>query len=59
MDELKLSFMTSLLKSSYHKWMSYYILAFAFSVASKILELSPIVPQKKCVPQDILVVFFQ
>ena len=59
MDELKLSFMTSLLKSSYHKWMSYYILAFAFSVASKILDLSPIVPQKKCVPQDILVGFFQ
>ena len=53
MDELKLSFMTTLLKSSYHKWMSYYILAFAFSVASKILELSPIVPQ------DILVGFFQ
>ena len=27
--------------------MSYYSLAFAFSVASKVLELSPIVPQKK------------
>ena len=38
--------------------MSYYILAFAFSVASKILELLPIVPQKKCVPQDILGFFF-
>ena len=39
MDELKLSFMTSLLKSSYHKWMSYYILAFAFSVASIPVEM--------------------
>ena len=39
--------------------MSYYILALPFSVASKILELSPIVPQKKCVPQDILVCFFK
>ena len=58
MDGLKLGFMTSLLKSGYHKWMPYYILALAFSIASQTLELSPIVPQKKCVPQDILVGFF-
>ena len=38
--------------------MPYYILALAFSIASQTLELSPIVPQKKCVPQDILVGFF-
>ena len=54
MDRLKLGFMTSLLKSGYHKWMPYYILALAFSIASQTLELLPIVPQKKCVPQDIL-----
>ena len=57
MDGLKLGFMTSLLKSGYHKWMPYYILALAFSIASQTLELSPIVPQKKCVPLDILVGF--
>ena len=58
MHGLKLSFMTSSLKSGYHKWMPHYILALAFSIASQTLELSPIVPQKKCVPQDILVGFF-
>ena len=45
MDGLKLGFMTSLLKSGYHKWMPYYILALAFSIASQTLELLPIVPQ--------------
>ena len=58
MDSLKLGFMTSLLKSGYHKRMPYYILALAFTIASQTLELLPIVPQKKCVPQDILVGFF-
>ena len=46
MHGLKLSFMTSSLKSGYHKWMPHYILALAFSIASQTLELSPIVPQK-------------
>ena len=57
MEGLKLCFMTSLLKSGYHKWIPYYNFALAFSIVSQIIELLPIVPQKKCVPQDILVFF--
>ena len=58
MHGLKLSFMTSSLKSGYHKWMPHYILALSFNTSSQTLELLPIVPQKKCVRQDILVYFF-
>ena len=47
MEGLKLCFMTSLLKSGYNKLIPYYIFALAFSIASQIIELLPIVPQKK------------
>ena len=58
MDGLKLSFMTSSLKSGYHKWMPHYILVLAFSIASQTLQLSPIVPQKSAYRKIFWWIFF-
>ena len=59
MEGLKLCFMTFWLLSVYNKWIHDFILARHFIVAAQTFELLAIVPQKKCVPQEILEGFFQ
>jgi len=57
MEGLKLCSMTCQLKSDCPTRIPHYVFALGVSIAAQILELFSIVPQKKCVLQEILVVF--